>query len=317
MTFTPSRPGINSLNPQTGDRELFLKVYSGEVLAAFEESTVAMSRHMVRTIQNGKSAAFPALWKADAYYHKPGEVIAPQAFNHGERVITIDDLLVSASFLPSIDEAMSSYDVRAAYSKEAGFALARRFDQNVLKTGILGARSGPAVSGGPHGSILEKDKIDSDSMVLAESIFEAAQLLDEKDVPSQDRFIFLSPKHYYMLARNTTVLNKDWGGSGAYSDGKVLKIAGITIVETNNLPNSNINDGLDKYRGDFSSTVALVMHKTGVGTVKLMEMATESEYDITRQGFWTVAKMAVGSGVLRPEACVELRKKSNAPVQAK
>ena len=99
-----------------------------------------------------------------------------------------------------------------------------------------------------------------------------------------------------LLARNTTVLNKDWGGSGAYSDGKVLKIGGITIVETNNLTNTQINDGLDKYRGDFSNTVGLVMHKTGVGTVKLMEMATESEYDITRQGFWTVAKMAVGSG---------------------
>lgn len=38
----------------SGDRKaLFLTVFAGEVLAAFERSTVMMGRHMVRTIQHG------------------------------------------------------------------------------------------------------------------------------------------------------------------------------------------------------------------------------------------------------------------------
>lgn len=32
---------------------LFLKVFAGEVLTAFERTSVMMSRHMVRTIANG------------------------------------------------------------------------------------------------------------------------------------------------------------------------------------------------------------------------------------------------------------------------
>lgn len=37
----------------------FLKVFSGEVLTAFQETTKFLSRHSVRSITSGKSAQFP------------------------------------------------------------------------------------------------------------------------------------------------------------------------------------------------------------------------------------------------------------------
>lgn len=58
---------------------------------------------------------------------------------------------------------------------------------------------------------------------------------------------------------------------------------------------------------DASNTVALVAHPSAVGTVKLMDLATEMEYQINRQGTLLVAKYAVGHGVLRPEAAVQLK----------
>jgi hypothetical protein len=51
-----------------------------------------------------------------------------------------------------------------------------------------------------------------------------------------------------------------------------------------------------------------VFQKTAVGTVKLMDLAMESAYDIRRQGTLFVAKYAMGHGVLRPECSVELKK---------
>ena len=44
-----------------------------------------------------------------------------------------------------------------------------------------------------------------------------------------------------------------------------------------------------------------------MGTVKLMDLAVESEYDIERQGTLMVAKYAAGHGVLRPEAAVQIQ----------
>ena len=305
---TPSRLG--QINASGDDKALFLKIYGGEVLTAFAENTVSLDKHIVRTIQHGKSAQFPATWKAEAFYHTPGKEIMGQQIKHGERVITINDLLVSPVFVANIDEAMNHYDVRSIYTKECGAALARHFDRNVLKVGILGARETKGtIDTGPVGKTIEIEIKESMKPFIA-AVFEAAQILDEKDVPSSDRYLFVKPEHYYKLVQDTTALNRDWGGAGSYSDGKVIRIAGIQIVETNNLPKENITDTKDPYKGDFSKTLGLILHKTGVGTVKLLELSTESEYVIGLQGTLTVAKMAIGHGVLRPEACIELTKKA-------
>lgn len=54
---TVSRLGQIELSTSDNDA-LFLKLFSGEVLAAFETAQVALNRHLVRTIPNGKSAQF-------------------------------------------------------------------------------------------------------------------------------------------------------------------------------------------------------------------------------------------------------------------
>ena len=44
---------LGQVNATGDDRDLFLKLYAGEVLTAFERMTVMMSRHQVRTITSG------------------------------------------------------------------------------------------------------------------------------------------------------------------------------------------------------------------------------------------------------------------------
>lgn len=119
----------------------------------------------------------------------------------------------------------------------------------------------------------------------------------------------------YMLAQNTKVLNKDWNGSGSYSDGKIMKIAGITILTSNNLPNENIASKTtgenNDYTGDFTNTVGLVLQKSAIGTVKLRDIQIQksgNDFNIMYQATLMVAKMAVGHGILRPGCAIELSK---------
>jgi hypothetical protein len=84
-------------------------------------------------------------------------------------------------------------------------------------------------------------------------------------------------------------------------------VAGIEVVKTNNLPSTNVTTGPAAYQGNFSTTVGLVMNKEAVGTVKLLDLATESDYDIRRQGTLIVSKYAVGHGILRADCAVELK----------
>jgi Phage capsid protein len=290
---------------------LFLKVFAGEVLTAFAEKNVMMDKHMVRTIANGKSAQFPVTGNFSAAYHTPGAEILGTAMNHAERVITIDDLLIAHTFIANIDEAKNHYDVRANYSRKLGEALANTADKHLFQNAILAARASATVTGGNGGSRITNANMGTDSDVLIAALFEAAQKFDEKDVPEDERYVFLKPAQYYKLAQNTKVLNKDWGGSGVYSDGKVFRIAGMTVVASNHIPTTNITTGVDagtsaRYAVDARTTIGVALQKEAIGTVKLLDLAMESEYDIRRQGTLMVAKYAMGHGILRPECAIEL-----------
>jgi hypothetical protein len=231
--------------------------------------------------------------------------------NHAERVITIDDLLISNTFIANIDEAKNHYDVRANYSRKLGEALANTADRHLFQVAIKAARDSATVTGGNGGARITDAAMATDSEKMIAALFEAAQVFDEKDVPEDERYAFFRPAQYYKLAQNTKVLNKDWGGAGVYADGKVLRIAGITIVASNHIPATNITTGVEsgtaaRYAVDARTTVGVVMQKEAIGTVKLMDLAMESEYDIRRQGTLMVAKYAMGHGILRPECAIEL-----------
>lgn len=299
---------LGQINGSTSDNTaLFLKVFSGEVMTAFHKANVFLDRSMVRTISNGKSAQFVATGTTSASYHTPGTEITGTAINHAERVITIDDLLVASAFLSNIDEAMNHYDVRSVYSDEVGKILAETMDKNLAQVGVLAARASALVTGGSGGSSLANANYGTDSTALAAGLFLAAQTLDEKFVDAGDRSVFLRPAQYYLLAQNTTLINSWYGGSGAIAEGNILKVAGIEVVKTVAVPNSNVTTGPTAYQGNFSTTVGLVMNKKAIGTVKLMDLATESAYDIRRQGTLLVSKYAVGHGIVRQEAAVELK----------
>lgn len=307
---TPSRLG--AINGGDDKDALFLKVFAGEVLTAFAEKNVLMEKHTVRSIASGKSAQFPVTGNFAAAYHTPGNEILGTSMNHAERVITIDDLLIANTFISNIDEAKNHYDVRANYSRKLGEALANTADKHLFQVGLLAARASATVTGGNGGSrITDADFLTSSDDLIA-GLFAAAQKFDEKDVPENERYAFVRPAQYYALAQNTKVLNKDWGGAGAYADGKVLRIAGLTIVASNHLPSTNISSGVTaggtpaRYAVDARTTAALVMQKEAIGTVKLLDLAMESDYDIRRQGTLMVAKYAMGHGILRPECAIEL-----------
>ena len=56
------------------------------------------------------------------------------------------------------------------------------------------------------------------------------------------------------------------------------------------------------YNTNNTTAMAQLLHPSALGGVYMLGMATESEYQISRQGWLTVTKMAAGYGVLREEA---------------
>ena len=152
-----------------------------------------------------------------------------------------------------------------------------------------------------------------------DSLFDAASALDSHYVPKEGRVAFIRLEEYYKLANATNAVNVDFtqGSNGGVDTGKVMSIAGIRLIPTPHFVASNVNSGVDQGSAtqggsnpqavDLSNYVCLVSHPSAVGTVKLMDLAVESDYDIRRQGTLMVAKYAMGHGVLRPESAVGIK----------
>lgn len=358
---TPSRIGQNQL---AGDADaLFLKVFSGEVIATFEEANLMMPLHRVRTISSGKSAQFPVTGVASAQYHTPGESLLTTGgttgygnttsnstaamsvafdggstkygtrFAHSEKTIIIDDVLVASTFVADIDEMKNHYDVRSIYSTEIGRALAYTADKNLIRTVIAGARRGTDRFGGSNALYLgaQIDVSDASSGNASEdliaALFSAAQKMDEKNVPMDGRYAILSPANYYKLVNgdgSKIAINKDYGGNGSISKGSIVEIAGIRVFKSNHIPNTNESSATNVHNAsgvkndifgtngvgyggaNFSTTEGIVFQTEAVGTVKLMDLAVETDYITERLGTLMLAKYAMGHDVLREECCFEL-----------
>ena len=347
---------IGQINASGDVKAIFLKKFAGEVLTTFEQTNVMKPLHIIRTINNGKSAQFPVTGTATAGYHVIGEDLVDsgntggiQVIKHAEKIINIDELLVASTFVANLDELRNHYDVRSIYSGELGRALANKFDRQVIQTALLNTAAFSAaglaspvaatITGGSAASCVYNasgtdatDKrfvtgagngtLDTDGKTLADCIYAAAQLLDEKDIPADSRYCLVSPQRYYNLVQatdgdtgNMIAINRDWDGNGSYSKGTVAQVAGITVIKTNPLPTGDVaaeTGQATTYSATFgvsggaSELMGLVFHKAAVGTVKLQDLSTESEYQIQRQGTLMVAKYAMGHGGLRPECGVVL-----------
>jgi hypothetical protein len=121
----------------------FLKIFSGEVLTTFNRETIFKDLTMKRTISSGKSASFPITGRFSSRYHRPGDFITGQGNKGmiGEKIITIDDLLIADASIYDLDEAKLHWDVRSIYSTELGRALARAYDQRLARTLLAATES--------------------------------------------------------------------------------------------------------------------------------------------------------------------------------
>ena len=248
--------------------QLFLKTFSGEVLASFAERNVMMPLHTVRTISSGKSAQFPMTGVASAAYHSPGTEIAAGKIEHAERVISIDNLLTSSAFIANIDEAMNHYDVRSIYSKEIGYALANHADKALIRTAIAGSLDAADPIGNAGGGTVTTGGTGDG---LVDALLTAAQKFDEADVPQGDRYAVVTPAMFYAVLKaagdaNATagantgaaILNRDFGGTASPTRGdQALMVGGIQVMMSNHIPTANEDDG-------DSGTVDTVLGATDV-----------------------------------------------------
>ena len=315
----------------TGKYATYLKLFSGEMFKAYESACIAKGTVQNRTLRNGKSMQFIFTGRMTADYHTPGTPILGSGDPPvAEKTIIMDDLLISSAFIYDLDETLAHYSLRSEISKKIGHALAEAYDKKVFRTIAKAAREAHPVTASPGpepgGSIINLGANNQYSAQhLVDAFFEAASILDEKNVPREGRTAVLSPRQYYALVSqvDSNILNRDYGNSqGNLNSGEGLyEIAGISIKRSNNLPfmvtgtgSSNVvervNGENNDYGGDFTKHCGLIYMKDAAGVVEGIGpsvQTTGSDVKTMYQGDIIVGRLAMGVGTLNPACAIELQ----------
>jgi len=306
MSYNPSQ-GIGTGRDGSGysDRDLAIKVFSGEVLTAFESANIFLPLVQTRTINSGKSASFAVIGKYETATstHVPGTDITPNLINAGERVIEIDDLKYASVFVDNFEEAMQHYETRSQYSVEMGRRLAKTVDLAViaqLDACVAGTANAGDVNGG-EGQPSAQASITIDTVAagtgndakgdaILSDLFNAQTALDEDDVPG-DRYVVMSPKNYNRLVQSGAV-HKDMtqGNNGGIDTGKIVQVAGHAILVSNNVGTNDI----------------YMFTQNAVGVVKLLDIKSEVNYIPEKLGDLMTSSYAMGFGVLNNGCVVKL-----------
>ena len=315
----------------TGKYATYLKLFSGEMFKAYESACIAKGTVQNRTLTNGKSMQFIFTGRMTADYHTPGTPILGSGDPPvAEKTIVMDDLLISSAFVYDLDETLAHYSLRSEISKKIGFALAEAYDKKIFRTIALAAREAHPVTAAPGpepgGSVIKLGANNQyNAQSLVDAFFEAASILDEKNVPREGRHAVLSPRQYYALVSqvDSNILNRDFGNTqGNLNSGEGLyEIAGISIKRSNNLPFmvtgtgaadaiARVNGENNDYSGDFTTHCGLIYAKDAAGVVSAIGpsvQTTGSDVKAMYQGDIIVGRMAMGAGTLNPAAAIELR----------
>ena len=245
------RIGNASTQNATNNRDLYLKLFSGEMFTGFQRETIARELVMKRTLTNGKSLQFIYTGRTSAEYHTPGNSILGNTDGTppvAEKTITVDDLLISSAFVYELDETLAHYELRGEISKKIGYALAQKYDRLIFRAIAKGARQASPISktgfiepGGTQIRVGAGSNADDalDDTELVKAFYEAAAALDEKGVSDDGRVAVLNPRQYYELikgAGSNGLINRDVQGTALQSGNGVIEIAGIQIYKSMNVP---------------------------------------------------------------------------------
>ena len=300
----------------------YLKLFSGELFKAYESATIARDTVQRRTLKNGKSLQFIFTGRMQAAYHTPGEPILGSGDPPVAEKTICDDLLISSAFVYDLDETLAHYSLRGEISKKIGHALAEAYDKKIFRTVALAARASHPITASPGpepgGTQIKLGaNKEYDAQALVDGFFEAASVLDEKNVPKQGRTAVLSPRQYYALVSqvSTNILNRDFGNNkGNLQSGEGLyEIAGIQIRRSNNLPflagTVNQQSGENNaYNGDFTNSCGLIYQKDVAGVVEAIGpqvQVTSGDVSVLYQGDVILGRLAMGAGTLNPAAAIE------------
>lgn len=302
--FSPT----GSVNNTTG--AVFIpEIWSDEVIAAYKRNlTMAnLVNKMSFKGKKGDTLRIPKPTRGVATAKATETQVALQAATETDLTVLIDKHYEYSRMIEDITEVQALASLRKFYTSDAGYALAKQVDTDLIQLG-RGANAGNAANSQYAGGIIGSTGAaytygSSNAAAIADAgIRKAIQLLDDDDVPMDNRFLVVPPvaRNSMMgLARFTEqAFVGEMGGSNTIRNGQIGDVYGVKVFVSTNCDTAAGNTASDR--------VCLMFHKDAFVLAEQMAVRSQTQYMQQYLATLYTADTLYGVKELRDEACVPL-----------
>ena len=295
--------GTNHVTNTTG-ATFIPELWSDEIIAAYKQNLVMANlvSKMSFKGKKGDTLHIPKPTRGAASLKAASNQVTLQAATESEVQVLVNKHYEYSRLIEDITEVQALASLRKFYTGDAGYALAKQVDTDLLQLG-RGAQGG-------NGTVAyDKAVIASDGSTLYTGSNEAAitdagirkiiQTLDDADVPMDGRVLVLPPvaRNVMMgLARFTEqAFVGEVGGGNTIRNGEIGNVYGVKVYVSTNCETAT---------GD--ARIGMMFHKDAFVLAEQMGVRSQTQYKQEYLGTLFTSDMLYGVKELRDEAAVAI-----------
>lgn len=257
--------------------------------------------------KKGDAVHIPSPTRGNASVKAASTQVTLIAATETEVVVNIDKHYEYSRLIEDIVEAQALSSLRQFYTDDAGYALARQVDTDLIQLGrgVQGGGGTAAYSGafsGADGTTAYVAGSNTGFAALTDAaIRRSIQRLDDNDIPMDGRFLIVPPSTRNTLmgiARFTEqAFVGEAGNANTIRNGEIGNVYGIPVFVTSNA---------DTTSGTTATRICLLAHKDFAVLVEQMGVRSQTQYKQEYLGTLFTSDMLYGVKELRDNSAVAL-----------
>lgn len=281
-------------------------IWSDEIVAAYKRNLVIANnvKKMSFKGKKGDTVHIPSPTRGSASAKAASTQVTLIAATESELVVSINKHYEYSRLIEDIVEAQALSSLRSFYTEDAGYALAKQVDTDLIQL-ARGARGGTAgnqqYSGGIIGSTGAAYTYGtSNAAAIADAgIRKAIQILDDQDVPMDKRALVVPPTARNSMLGVSRFTEQAFKGNGStLMTGEFGEIYGVKVFVSTNCDTAAGNTSTDR--------VALMFHSDWAVLVEQLAVRSQTQYKQEYLGTLFTADTLYGLTELRDGSCVPL-----------
>lgn len=296
--------GTNHQTVTTG-ANFIPEIWSDETIAAYKSNLVVapLVTRLNHKGKKGDTIHIPTPTRGSATAKAANTKVAIQGDTHGTTNLSIDKHYEYSVLIEDITEVQALSSLRKFYTDDAGYALAKQVDTDLLNL-TEGLQGGTV--GGADAASWEKAYIGSGTTLYTGNSSNAADItdagiramllkLDDADVPMDNRSLIIPPVCANDLLGINRFTEQQFIGSGdAIKTGKIGQIYGVDVYISSNCPSASGNSGADR--------VGVLLHKDAIALAEQVGVRSQTQYKQEYLGDLFTSDTIYGVGEMRNNA---------------